>query len=664
MRLLTLTGAGGSGKTRLALEVARSAEDDVAHQVVWIGLDALTDPAGVAPEVASALNIRERSDRSTIQALRDTLRERTVLLVLDNCEHLIDACAALAEALLRECPDLVVLATSREPLGIVGETAWPVPPLPVPSRDEGAVEELARSEAVELFVDRARAAVPTFALTPENTAAVGHICRRLDGMPLALELAAARVRVLAPDQIADRLDDLFGLLSAGSRTALPRHRTLRATIDWSVALLGRDERVLLERLSVFAGGFTLEAVDAVCSGEGIESRDVLDLFTGLVDKSLVIMQEREGEARHRLLESVRQYAAERLEAHGGSSGLRGRHADYFRSLAEKAEPHLLGGAGDPAWIARIDREDRNLRAAADWCFSDAGRVDTALRLLSALHWHWFARGRFREGRRLLAAALRLAGHAAPELRAKALAALGIVGVWQGDAASVLAPLAESVALQRATGDECGLAYALTGLGAATLANEPASARPICAEAVAIVRRQEPSVLTAFVLFWHGIVALAAGDDDAARAAFEEAVSIGRALENKPCIAHPLTIFGRLEAARDRHAEAMTCLLESLAIHAQTRDLFGTVLVLEGVAGVAAARGEPERAVRLFGAAEALRQTMGGPLLPFEESRYRQTIDGLVRRMDADSHATAWSEGQRLGFEPAVAYAASCIERLS
>jgi predicted ATPase len=362
-RLLTLTGSGGCGKTRLALAAASELVEGFEDGVWLVELASLADPSLVPQSVAYALGVREQPGRTPTEALSDYLGSRKVLLLLDNCEHLVEACAELAEALLHSCAELRVLATSREALGITGEVAWLVPSLSLPDlRRLPDIESLPRYESARLFVERAAAVKPTFTLTEQNAAAVAQVCYRLDGIPLAIELAAARAKVLPVEQIADRLDDSIGLLAAGSRTAMPRHRTLHATMDWSHELLPDEERALFRRLSVFAGGFTLEAAESVCTGGGLERGEVLDLLSHLVDKSLVIMREEGGEGRYRLLETVRQYGREKLSASSEAEQASERHAGYYLALAEEAEPELKG-AGQVAWVERLEQERDNLRAA-------------------------------------------------------------------------------------------------------------------------------------------------------------------------------------------------------------------------------------------------------------------------------------------------------------
>ena len=403
-RLLTLTGSGGCGKTRLALAAAGELVEGFADGVWLVELASLADASLVPQAVASTLGVREQTGRSPTESLSDYLGSKRVLLVLDNCEHLVEACAELAEALLHSCPELRILATSREALGITGEVAWLVPSLSLPDlRRLPAVESLYQYESARLFVERTTAVNPTFALTEQNASAVAQVCYRLDGIPLAIELAAARTKVLTVEQIAVRLDDSFGLLSAGSRTAMPRQRTLHATMDWSHELLPDEERALFRRLAVFAGGFTLEAAESVCSGEDLERDEVLDLLSHLVDKSLVVAWEVSGEARYRLLETVQQYAWEKLSEPGETERFRERHAGYYLALAEEAEPELKG-AGQVAWLERLEWERDNLRAAMAWLL-ERGALEEAARLGWALWLFWGIRAHFAEGRRWMEQAL-------------------------------------------------------------------------------------------------------------------------------------------------------------------------------------------------------------------------------------------------------------------
>ena len=396
--LLTLTGPGGSGKTRLALRAAALA-GGFEDGLLWVELASLSDPALVSRRVAKALGVPDAPGRSATEGLAEVLGARDILLVLDNCEHLIEACAELCDALLRLCPGLRILATSREALGVTGETVWTVPPLSLPDPDRSLeFEDVERCEAVRLFVERTEASTPGFSLTQENAPAVARLCVRLDGMPLAIELAASRTRVLSPSMIFDRLDDRFALLTGGGRTAVPRHRTLQATIEWSHGLLPENEKALLRRLSVFADGFVLEAAEAVCAGGGIGEEEVLDLLSRLADKSLAVVDAHSGaEARYRLMETIRQYARERLQEAGEEAGLQRRHADYFLAVARTAAPNLRG-AGQSEWLTRLETEYDNLRAALAFYGSASTDAEAFLRLTAELWWFWWLRGHFAEGR--------------------------------------------------------------------------------------------------------------------------------------------------------------------------------------------------------------------------------------------------------------------------
>jgi len=455
-RLLTLTGAGGSGKTRLAREVA-AAEAGRYSRIAWVDLAPVADPTIIAREVATTLHIPDRGGRPA-EALVATIGDSPMLLVLDNCEHLVDAAAELAEHVLRSCPRLTILATSREALGIPSETAWLVPPL-------------GGTEAIQLFVERAQASIASFELSDSNATAVRDICRRLDGIPLAIELAAARVRVLSPHQIAGRLDDAFRLLTSGSRTALPRQRTLRGTMDWSYGLLDNREQALLCRLAVFAGSFSLEAAEAVCVGDPLEGEDILDGVAALVDKSLVVMEAGDGVARYHLLETVRQYGMERLVEHGGPDRYRERHAHHYLEFAERFAPLLIGGEHEPGLLARIAVEHDNLRDASVWAASDPSRAEEALRFADALFWYWYGTGywygagQFTQAREQIARALASAPDADALLRARALAADGLSALAQGDYEESRDSFSHSLALFRAHGDVGSIAFVLSKLGA-------------------------------------------------------------------------------------------------------------------------------------------------------------------------------------------------------
>ncbi|GAA2129524.1 BTAD domain-containing putative transcriptional regulator [Actinomadura napierensis] len=410
-RLVTLTGPGGAGKTRLSVEAARhlGAQRDAAFPApdgAWlVELAPVTDPGEVPAAVLAALGLREAAlpmpglraaphPSDPLDRLVTALSGKRLLLVLDNCEHLLDAAAALADRVLAACPGVRILATSREPLGITGETLWPVGPLEAPP-SSAAPEEARARPAVRLFADRAAAVSPGFAVTGANVAWIVRICRALDGMPLAIELAAARMRAMTPEQVATRLDDRFRLLSAGSRTALPRHRTLRAVVEWSWDLLEEPERVLCRRLAVFPGGATLETVERVCAGPGLGRADVLDVLTALVDKSLVTVTGADGGPRYRMLETIRAYGTERLAEAGEERAVRRAHADCFVALAEEAEPHLYR-AEQLDWLRRLTAEHDNVSAALRWTIS-AGDAATALRFCAALGWYWFLQGELRDG---------------------------------------------------------------------------------------------------------------------------------------------------------------------------------------------------------------------------------------------------------------------------
>jgi len=457
-RLLTLTGVGGCGKTRLATQLAADLAPTFAPRVWFVTLASPTDPVLLPLTVASALGLREAAGDASPAALSTFLAPRPALLVLDNCEHLIDACAALVDHLLAACPTLRVLATSREPLQIPGERQYRLAPLAVPDAEHlPALDELARSPAVQLFLARAQAVSPRFALTAENAAAIARICTRLAGIPLALELAAARVRVLTAAQILDRLDDSFRLLTGGSRVVPTRQQTLRGALDWSDALLTEGERTVFRRLAVFAGAFTLDAAEAVGAAADLPLADVLDLVTRLVDKSLVVREDGEDGGYH-LLEPVRQYAQQQLRAHGEGAATSARHATFYLALAEGATA-ALHGPEQVAWLGRLAREGGNLRAALRG-MAERGEREATMRLATALVPFWEAHGHLTEGRRWLAAALADGAGQMTTLRVRALAGAGRLAYLQAAYTEAVELDTESLALARSIGDARGIAAAL------------------------------------------------------------------------------------------------------------------------------------------------------------------------------------------------------------
>jgi len=596
-RLLTLTGAGGSGKTRLAEELA-CRHGASFSRVGWVDLAPLAEPNLLTQLVATTLRVPERSGTTPLQSLVGTLCDERALIVLDNCEHLVDASAELVDALLRSCPKITILATSREALGVASETAWLVPPL-------------ASAEAVQLFVERARATLPSFGLSSSNTEAVTEICRRLDGIPLAIELAAARVRVLSPEQIARRLDDAFRLLTTGSRTALPRHRTLRATMEWSFALLAEREQTLLRRLAVFAGSFTLDAAEAVCAGAPLETEDILDGVSALVDKSLVTMEPGDGMARYRLLETVRQYGVERLVEAGERAAMERRFAEHYLAVIEEAEPTLIGGANAPATLAQLVDEQDNLRAAAHWALADPSRVDLALRFVGALYWYWYALGQFREARQLVDRALAMGGASDPVFRGRALVSSALTALAQGDYPRSCANFEEAIPLLRAAGDDDGTGAALAKYGAARmLGGDLAGAIDTLDETLEFTRgRPDWDISVIFARFWRAWAAHAQGQHDLAKEMLTINTAVARQRHLPTTLAHALVTEARVELARGNLELACTLVMEGLELEVSIHDAWGIGLAIDVVAHVAAQRGHLEEATRLLAGVAAHRERL-------------------------------------------------------
>ncbi|GAC1433999.1 MAG: BTAD domain-containing putative transcriptional regulator [Chloroflexota bacterium] len=658
-RLVTLTGPGGCGKTRLALEVAATRVAAHAAGVWLVELAALADPALVPRAVAAALGITERPGQPLRATLRTFLRPRDLLLVVDNCEHLIDACASLVADLLADCPYLRVLATSREGLAVAGERTYLVPSLATPDpAHQPTLERLAAYEAVTLFLERARSRHPALRLTAANAGAVAQICARLDGLPLALELAAARVGVLPVEGIAARLDDRFRLLTGGMRTALPRQQTLHATIDWSYALLSPAERRLMQRLAVFAGGWTLEAAAEVCAADGGAGAEVLDLLGTLVDKSLAQAREEDGAVRYRFLETVRAYAQEHLEASGDQDEIARRHAASYLALAEQAEP-ALWSLQQTSWFRRLAAEQDNLRAAITWALAH-DEVAVALRLAGALWRFWTYQGDYGGWRRLIETGLARATEASvpAQVRAKALEAAGWLAFHQWDYAAAAALGAESLRLARGEGDPLAVRGALVVMakGAYGLGRQ-AEAIALFDEALDICRAQGYSSFLAPLLTSLGMALAKAGEGARAEGLMEEALGLLQTQGETYIGAQTMRSLAHLVLAHGERERAAALFRESLRVSNENGHKQGLAESLEGLAAVCGAARQAKQAARLFGAADALRDAADQPLHPDDRVMLASYLAGVRAQLGDAAWEAAWAKGHALPLAHAITEAA-------
>jgi predicted ATPase/DNA-binding CsgD family transcriptional regulator len=645
-RLVTLTGVGGCGKTRLALRVASELREAFPDGVYLAELAPLSDPRLVPEAVSSALGIPDDPASEPLDALAASLQGRTLLLLLDNCEHLIDACAGLADRLLSACPGLRILATSREPLQIGGERQCRVAPLPVPDPGQASpLEELWRYPAVQLFVERAAAVQPGFRLTPENAVAVARTCSLLAGIPLAIELAAARVRVLSVGQIAGRLDDCFKLLVGSSRSAPTRQQTLRATLDWSYGLLSHPEQGAFRRLALLAGGFGVEAAEAVCPGEG----EVLDLLARLVDRSLVLVEEQAGEARYRLLEPVRQYGMRLLEEGGDLDTARERVAAYCIALAERAEPELRG-PGQAEWLRRLDGELDNIRAVIGRA-EERGDAETSLRLAGALHWYFWMRRHLREGQRWLEAGLARSMVVSPGVRGKGLMAAAMVCSFLGEYPGGLAHGRTALPLFRQLGDAagvCGTALTLShithGLG------DLPGARSLAEEAVAIARESGLRWELAQALVVLGQVVHEQGDTPRAVDLHRQAIELFREQKDDWSIRYATTNLASLE--RNRADIIRATAVSSIQHYWERGDHRSLASALEYLAG-RGDTGSPEERVRLLAAAHSLRESLGTPSPQSEGEDVERHLAAARAQLGEARFAATWAEGCAMSLEQVV-----------
>ncbi len=654
-RLLTLTGSGGCGKTRLCLQLAADSLDQYPDGAWLVEFASLTDHALVPPTVATVLGLKEEPGKPISRTLSEHLKDRRLLLLLDNCEHLLAACAQLVDVLLRQCPHLRILVSSREALGPGGEQAYRVPSLslPDPKRAHTATS-VAPFEAVQLFTDRALLARPDFQVTDQNAGTLASICYRLDGVPLAIELAAARVRSLSVEAINRKLDQRFLLLTGGSRTTLPRQQTLRSLIDWSYDLLQESEKLVLQRFSVFAGGWTLTAAEQICAGDGVQNLEVLDLLSSLVDKSLVVVEEKGETYRYRLLETVRQYARERLLEGGGGKAVRDRHLEFFLMLAEETESRLTGPA-QAEWLQRLQQEHENLRVGLEWSLAE-GEPNAGMRLCGALWRYWWLRGHLAEGREWCARVLQnAAGASRTAAFAVLLGTAGILARYQGDYAAARALNEESLSIRRALGDRRGIALSLINLGGvAHDQRDFAVARAMFDESLVIVREVGDRWLVSVVLNNLGDVAYEQGDLGTARRLYEENLAIKRELGDRFGIANALVSLGFVAQDQGDYPAAGALSGEGLAIRRDLGDLRAIPRMLEGRASWVAAVGGLRRAARIFGAAERLREEFGSPQSPNERHDCVQRVTSARTAMGDDAaFDRAWHEGRALTLEQAI-----------
>ncbi len=655
-RLVTLTGAGGAGKTRLAIEVARRLVDAFPDGVWLMELAALSDPRLVPQAVAQALALTDQAVRPVIETLSNYLASRKLLLVLDNVEHLLEGSVQLVDLVLRRNAGVAILVTSRERLGIAGELTYRVPSLTVPvPGDNIAPDALLAYEGVRLFVDRARLLRPDFSATSENAASLASICYRLDGIPLAIELAAPRLRSMSVEELNQRLDQRFVLLTDSSRTALPRHRTLRSMMDWSYGLLTDVEQAMLRRVSVFAGGWTLPAAEHVCPGDGIEKSDTIGLLTSLADKNLVITEEREGATRYRMLETIRQYALDLLRETGDELTWRNRHFAWVLALAEDSfEPRR--GRELREWLDRIAREINNFRAALGWATEQ--KLSAAFRIVPENYRSWVRRVNVAEARewfsRLLDA---IPSDQDKRGRGRVLRALGQLAVRQGDLDGAERLYRESLALFRELDDARGSVYVQTNLALLEMTRgQYADAEPLLENCADLARALGETFLVAMNIGCLAIVAHARGDREVATTLFEESLTLARDVGDLFLESHILSYKGRAEYSDGDLVSAEASFVESLAIARELADPFTTMWALERFAELAAAKRAQQRTATMLAAAARQREEIGLRLPPHEERAHKRVVAAARAALGDAPFDQAWREGSAMDLEEAVRYA--------
>src|SRR5258706_4358117 len=698
-RLVTLTGSGGSGKTRLAIEVARQELNRFSDGAWLIDFVPLHESTLVHQIVASALGVREEANRPLIQTMTEYLRSKNLLLIFDNCEHLIDPCAKIANMLLQACPKLQILATSREPLGIMGENQYYVPALTLPDeKSEFSIEEMNQSEAVCVFVDRVAMVRPNFALTTANAHTVAQICRRLDGSPLAIDLAAARVKGLNVEQVAARLDDRFRLLNAGNRVAFPRQHTLRATIDWSYNLLSEAECILLSRLSVFAGSWSLDAASFVCSTGAVGQSDVPALLSNLADKSLVIVEEYDSEIRYRFLETIREYAREKLSESGEERQIQDRHLGFYINLSENAEQNYRNKE-QLLWFVVMEKERDNLREALDFVLH-TDQSETSLRLIGTAFWLWFFRGSWSEGQGRVEDALSQSPEGNSTSRAKALMGLGLLNFVQSGYLEARINLEKSITIWRELDDKWWSAFVLGFLGLIVRGQDQLAASVLFQKSLDLAKEINEKWILAFSLWNIGENNLYQKNLSEAALLLEKSLQLAQALGDKLLQNEVLRALGETAEAEQEYTRAVELYQESLAIIRELGDTTnisvlhydlgralqltnsndkaeyhfiesakwsirlgkkaGLLRALAGLGVVEAARGEAYRSVNLFAASEMLFTSLGVSFSfnphHYQSEWFERNLALARKQLGEETFAAAWVEGQAMTQEQAMNYA--------
>lgn len=677
-QLVTLTGPGGCGKTRLALRIGEDMLESYPQGVWLVELAALTEATLLPSLVATTLAFQEQSGQTLTETLSAALRGQRMLLILDNCEHLVEACATLVEYLHTTCPMLSILVTSREALNVAGESVWQLAPLSVPPLSPATltIEQIRHAESVQLFLERARLFQPQWELTAENAPVIVSICQQLDGLPLALELAAARMNLLSLEQIAERLADRFRLLTAGRRTALPQHQTLRATLDWSYALLSEKEQVLFKSLSVFAGGCTLEAIETICSWDAtetgltstvIEPEEVLDLLGQLVNKSLVqvaspAQRQNPYDPRYRLFETMKLYGQEQLETWKGRPNqeyllLQKRHARYYLNLVEQADRRLRSNERE-VWLARIRADYENLRSALSWSLTPQGDAVVGMRMAGVLYWFWLHEGAWSEGRAWLEKLLTKTWHDEESVyKARTMHGLGILLWVQGESTKAEQLAREAVVIARRNGKGAILASALRLLAQIELnQGELETAQKLAEESVQLAREQEDVWNLASSLSTLGTVMHAQRNDTQAWQLYKESLHAFEETGDRWEQTSPLRSLGQLALARGDYQQATDFYTKSIVLCQGMRGTWFLTRGLEGLARVVCAQRDFLRSATLLGAAEGQRSALGAVVMPIVRSDYDQTISLLQKALSLPAFEEAWHKGKSMSTEQSIRYA--------